>query len=703
MTSSALATPSPGDGGPSTLRRDIEGLRAVAVVAVLAYHAGVSWLPGGFVGVDVFFVISGYLITLLMLREVARTGRLRLRDFWARRARRLLPAGTFVLLFSAFVTVMWLPVTSRREFGGDIAAAALYAVNWRLGYREVDYLAEDVGLSPVQHYWSLAVEEQFYVLWPLLVAGVAALAGRRHRAALFAVVLALTATSFAWAVHYSVDQPGLAFFVSTTRLWELGVGALLAVAAPAVRRVPSAVRAVLGWLGLGAIGLSVLTVDAQTAWPGPVTLLPVLGAAAAIAAGGAGMERRLGVGHLLGRRPLVWVGGLSYSLYLWHWPFLIAAEGIWGGGLEVRHRLLVVLASAIPAWVSYHLIEDPLRRSPDLRTAPPSLRLGAIGTALACVAGLAVVGSLRLTGTVAEATPQQAPGAAVLTAPQPTGPDWTTVESVERMRPSPLKANDDLPRIYATDCVTSQQSASYRSCVHGDRDGRRTVVLVGDSKAAQWFTPMDRIARAQGWRLLVMVKSGCSFADAPRLHDGQRNPSCDAWGRWALDAVRSARPEVVVTVTHGGDALEPGAGSTTQTQEAMVAGLVRQWRAVQRAGALVVPILDTPGRPGGRVPECVQENLDRLTRCGYPMARALPSSGAPAQAAAARLVPGVRVLDMQDAVCPDLTTCPPVIANVLVYRTGSHISDTYAATTTLLLSERLHAATGGLLGAAPPG
>lgn len=236
-------------GRGTTFRPDIEGLRAIAVVAVMLYHAGLAFLPGGFAGVDIFFVISGFLITSLMIREVTATGRLRLSAFWARRARRLLPAATLALLFSAMLAVWVLPDSDRSAFGGDIVAAATYVVNWRLGYRSVDYLAQDVGSSPVQHFWSLAVEEQFYIVWPLLIVAVLLLFRVRWRRALAGTIGLLGAGSFLFALYYSVAQPGLSFFVSTTRAWELSAGALVALALPQVVRIPALLRTAVAWGG----------------------------------------------------------------------------------------------------------------------------------------------------------------------------------------------------------------------------------------------------------------------------------------------------------------------------------------------------------------------------------------------------------------------------------------------------------------------
>ncbi|MBM9460647.1 acyltransferase [Nocardioides sp. zg-536] len=687
------AVPPPARSRP---RRDIEGLRAIAVLSVLVYHAGLAWLPGGFAGVDVFFVISGFLITSLMVREVEQRGRLRLARFWARRARRLLPAGTLVLAFSALVTVFCLPAGDRKPFGGDIVAAAFYLVNWRLGDREVDYLAEDVGASPVQHYWSLAVEEQFYIVWPLLIALVVALVSQRRRLALFATVAVLTLASFAWTLHYVQEVPGQAFFVSTTRVWELGVGALLAVAYPVLVRLPQWLRQVAGWAGLAAIATVMLAYEPSWDWPGLGTLLPVLGTAGVILAGGTTPDR--GVGAVIGIRPAVWIGALSYSLYLWHWPFIVGAQGLWGDDLRVRHLLLVVAVSAIPAWLSYRYLENPVRESRRLAANRPALVMGGVLTAVAGLTGAAVIASFALVGTVPVANAEESPGAAAI-GTRPAG-YWAEQRSVEAIRPSPLDAATDMPQIYDDSCVVNNYG-DLKQCEYGAPDGERTVVLVGDSKAMQWFTPLHELARAQGWKLVVIGKNGCEFADVVRPGpDGNPNPSCDDWSQRSLAEILDLRPDLVVTVTRWSVAMPGGPydEDTPLTRKAMVDGLVHHWQALRDAGIAVAPIVDNPGLSNR--PECVQENLDDLRKCAFDMARQSKGSGAAAQLEAAERVEGVRPVDMNDLACPDGRTCPAVIGNVIVYRSGTHISDTYAETLTPMLGERMAAATDGLFGTA---
>lgn len=265
------------------------------------------------------------------------------------------------------------------------------------------------------------------------------------------------------------------------------------------------------------------------------------------------------------------------------------------------------------------------------------------------------------------------------------------------VRPSPTRAYQDLPALHHTDCVVTQTSRAFRACRFGDRNGRRTLVLVGDSKAAQWFTPLERIAKTQKWRLVVIVKNGCSFARVTRLRDGRPDRRCESWSAKALRKIERLRPDVVVPVTRWGDGLPRGARGGQQTESAMVRGLVSSWRQVLRTGARVSPILDTPGPPSGDAPACVRENRNRLSRCAFPKAPAMRISGASAAREAARRLRGVEAIDLSREMCPR-STCPAVLRGILVYRGGSHISDTFATSRTRTLSRALHRTTDGRLG-----
>jgi peptidoglycan/LPS O-acetylase OafA/YrhL len=664
----------------SRFRPDIEGLRAVAVGLVLVYHAGVRQLPGGFIGVDVFFVISGFLITGLLVREVESTGRLSLAGFYARRAKRLLPATALVLVAASVVTWLWLPQTQRAVLGGDIVAAAFYVVNWRLADRSIDYLAEGVVPSPVQHFWSLAVEEQFYVVWPLVILLVV-VAARRFgwplRGAMTVGIAVIGIPSLAFSVWKTGHDPAPAFFVTTTRMWELAVGGAVALGAAHWSRIPAGVARSLVWAGLGSLVGAALVIDAATAsWPGSLALVPVLATAAVIVGGSA--AARPGA-RLLGASPLVWIGGLSYSLYLWHWPMLIAGEALWGE-LGAKKGLVVVAASLVPAWLCHTLIESPVRASTWVAVrARRGLMIGAACTAVGVLSGaLLVLPSVTSDSTAA---PGDVLGArAVLDG----GSDWFVDDPVS-ITPSPDKATSDVPVLYADHCQSPTGETTPRLCEYGDPKGSWTMVLVGDSKAAQWQPALDTIAKREHFRLITLVKGSCAFSDgALLLPRGRPFPDCATWNTEAMDALLAARPSVVVTTQREYRALvDPDDPSSPYSAEAMVDALVSRWQTLEDAGIGVIALAGNPGPPGALY-ECVAEHRHDVSQCSFP-ARA-PT--ADVQAEAANRVDGAHVVDLNDVICPG-GTCPAVMGNVLTYRSTSHLTKTFVDSMTDVLAARL--------------
>lgn len=343
----------PSAAGPSTrFRPDIEGLRAVAVVLVVLFHAGVPGIAGGYIGVDVFFVISGFLITSLLLREVRETGGLSLIDFYARRARRILPAAALVLVATLLAGYHWLGFLRGDEIAEDVTWAALFASNFRFATQSVDYLASQGAQSPLQHFWSLAVEEQFYLVWP---AAIVLLLWLGFRWAIGYWLAAAVAASFA----YSIWQGGTwAYFSPATRAWELGAGCLLALAGTRLDRIPARIATALAGAGLALIVVAALTFDEATTFPGYAAALPV--AATVLVLAGRGDS-------VLGRRPMLWLGRLSYPFYLWHWPVLIIAAQAHGGPLPAGARAALVLGSLGLAAITYFVVENPIRRGARLK------------------------------------------------------------------------------------------------------------------------------------------------------------------------------------------------------------------------------------------------------------------------------------------------------------------------------------------------
>lgn len=671
-------------------RPDIEGMRAIAILLVLLYHAGVPGFGGGFIGVDVFFVLSGYLITRSLLEEVGRSGTIHLREFYARRARRLLPAALLVLIVTAGAVWLVLPFTAWREFGGDIAAASLYFINWRLAARSVDYLAEGVSATPVQHYWSLAVEEQFYLIWPFLMLVAAWLHRRKgwSLARTTTIVLGgvVLVPSLAWSVSYTAASPAEAFFVTTTRLWELAIGAF--VAAAGVRLAPNTrLSAAVRSAGLIGIVATAVLVAERVAWPSYWALLPTVATAAVIAAGAetSGSDK---VAGLLQSQPMQRIGAWSYSIYLWHWPPLaiLAATGV---ELDPAMAMLVTVVACVPAVLSYRLLENPVRFAKPLVSSPGlSLSLGANLTLCGALVGVLLVMAIPRT-----AGPDTSDASAVGST-QPLGAEvlredvtdaflLEQLRAVSRMIPSPAEAVDDIPPTHADGCHLDFRDEEPKLCPYG-AESDITVALVGDSKANQYTSAFMSIAERNGWQLIVATKSACTFSLAMISREGEPYSQCLTWSERLLEVLAHEPPDLVLVSQARSQALTDDSG--TETVEALVEGMDRAYRPLVDAGSTVVMLLDNP-HPGMQVYECVAEHLDDLEACTFAREDRLHSGGRDAQLLAAERY-GYPTIETLDYICPT-PTCFPVIGEVLVYRQGSHLTATYVESMAGVLEERI--------------
>ncbi len=670
----SAATPS------GRLRPDIEGLRAVAVGTVVAYHAGFPGVSGGFVGVDIFFVISGFLITSLLLREVERSGTISLAGFYARRARRLLPAASVVLVVTAVASWFVEPVTRRGDLGTDVVTATFYAINWSLAGRAVDYLAEDAVPSPLQHYWSLSVEEQFYLVWPALILLGLLLASRRglsRRRVTGWMLTTVAVASLAWSLHLTPTDPARAYFVTTTRLWELAIGALLAFGVGRAARLPRVVREGGAWLGLLAVLGSAVVFTRTTPWPGSAALVPTLGCALVIGAGVAGPTT---AGRLLSWRPLVWIGGLSYAIYLWHWPVLRLAEDALGRQ-DVLVRTALGLSAILLAWLTKHLVEDPVRYArPLTRSSGLSLALAAVlmlttaGTGWAIRASLPRVGALDVpaaaalaAGTDPSAPPPLSGDARLRSDPEVA---YTRNGSVE---PDPAVATEDIPAYYEDNCQVPQGVPDVDlSCQYGDPNGDTVVALLGDSKMGQWFDAFDAIAKERHWRLDLYLKSACGFTTS-----GDRNADCNEFGRNVLRVLAEPdrRPDLAF--------VSSGSGPRSALADGMVDAITR----VRKLGTTVAVVANTPViGTGTKKYECVADHPEDYSACWYPQEKDLTL-----QLADVVERTGAPVIDLGDWICPTQDACPSVIGKALVYRQGSHITRTYIMSLQPLLDARVAA------------
>jgi peptidoglycan/LPS O-acetylase OafA/YrhL len=663
-------------GARKGFRRDIQGLRALGLLIVFLAHSELDIGDGGFVGLDIFFVISGFLITGLIVAEVQRTGTLSLSAFYARRIRRLLPLAMTVLL--AVIVGSWLlyPPAQGDRVAGDVVAAGLYFVNWRFASQAVDYFDVNPADSPVQHFWSLSVEEQFYLVWPLLIVlgvfwwrrgGGQALRGR-----LAVLVLATSLPSLLYTLVAIEGAGNGAYFSTLGRVWEFGLGAGLALVLPATLRLPRAAIVALAWSGLLAILYAAYAFEPAMLYPSAATLVPTLGTVALVIAGTA-TRMSLPI-RLLSCGPAQYLGNLSYAWYLWHWPALVFARYAWGP-LTGWESLAVIAASWAPAALTHHFIEQPMRHMPLLAARPRrALVFGA-----ACM-----VGAIGLAGALTTAGPslRVAPASAVVGAAAAERGE-APPSRVESVRPVPREAKDDRGQLYRDGClVVDRDKLESPECVYGDRESDTTVVLFGDSHAMHYFPALRAVARREGWRMVALTRAGCPIADV-RFARG-----CDTWRERSLQRIERERPDMVITShTTAGylGVVEDGVRLSREDSEPLYEeGHVRTLRRLRRTTGPLVVMRDLPRAPED-VADCVSRHARELERCSFPAQR---SGAGDFEVRAARRVAGTRIIDLLPLLCRG-GRCAAVIGKALVYRDDNHFTATFARTLAPWLSRQL--------------
>ncbi|MEE3749845.1 acyltransferase family protein [Mycobacterium intracellulare] len=697
---SAVGDAADGDRHPQTgFRADIEGLRAVAVLAVVLFHCSAPGVGGGFVGVDVFFVISGFLITGMLWREASSTGTVGLLRFYGARARRLLPASATVGVVTAIASAVLLSPLEATGVIGDGIASALYVGNYRFALQGVDYFhISKLSLSPFQHYWSLGVEEQFYLVWPALMIGTAWVircarrrAGTAHAASVapYVLVLALVgAVSFGVSLVTTHTAPPVAFFSLHTRAWELAVGGLVALTTIHWRRLPTLPAAIVGWAGLALILVACNQLDATTPFPGTAALLPVLGTALVIGAGCAGPSR--GCGRILALRPMRAIGRLSYSWYLWHWPVLLLATPLLGRPLGPIDGLAAVLVSFLLAVLTLRLIENPFRYSGSLRrSAARSLALGGIATAVAVIVGVALL--VVLPDPVGRGP--AAPALRLTAGPPPTGqniePYDAAVQQVFAQVQAAVAASVDLKAVPSNldpslvgathenaprgleDCLRNLLNVDQPECATGDTASKTTVALVGDSNAYSWSPAFQDVAAHRHWRLEVLTKGACPMLDLPIKVFGQRDyTECEQWRGHIIARLQSEHPRLVVLgmLRHGGTGAPPYGPAWTES----LTRLVQQLRGT---GANVLVIGPTPDLHT-MVPDCLSVHLNDATACSSATSTAVNKSGIGAENTATK-APGGQYADVTELFCT-ADRCPPIVGNTLVYEDEFHLTPEYA-------------------------
>lgn len=698
----------------SEFRPDIEGLRAVAVLAVVLFHAGVPGVGGGFVGVDVFFVISGFLITGLLWREAGSTGTVSLRRFYGARARRLLPASATVGVVTIIASAVLLPPLQIKTVSIDAITSALYVSNYWFAATGINYFGKDSLLSPspFQHYWSLGVEEQFYLVWPVLIIGTAWLIRRLRKIRpgpeataserpFLAILAVIVAASFALSLVVTYVLPPMAYFSLPTRAWQLAIGGLIALTAVHWRRLPMRFAAPAGWLGLAMIFLACINLSGTTIYPGIAALLPTVGAALVIGAGCAVPSR--GCGRLLGLAPMGAIGRISYSWYLWHWPVLVLAPLLVGHPMGLAEKLAAVVVSAGLAVLTLRFVENPLRFSNRLRRSPrASLGLGAAATAVAVA-----VGAVPLV-SVPSPVGSGSPVTSITITADPTPPNASmethdaAVRAVFAQVQAAVAASVDLQAVPSNlQPPLTDQAAQFRAistngclrlplqgdqpeCLAGNNSSSTTVALIGDSRAAMFNPAFRVIAEERQWRLEMMSKAACPVVDLPltKHFDGlaEQFQRCEQWRTHIMSRLRAERPQLVVVSMargYGGN----GTGIWTQTgfeffDSAWIEALSQTVQELREMGSRVLLLGPTPD-PIASVPECLSGHLDDAAACSAPASQnSFNGSGVKAEATATTSAGG-SYADLTQLFCA-VDRCPAIVGNTMVYFDAGHITREYS-------------------------
>ena len=634
-------------------RPDIEGLRGIAILLVLLFHAGLPWTPGGFVGVDVFFVISGFLITGKLWRESQQPGGWNITRFYAWRIRRLLPAALVAIAVITLVGLLLAAPLDRSELAADGAASALSLANMRF-IGSVDYFAATTSPSPFLHFWSLSVEEQFYLVWPALIVLLTWRGGSSRR--LIVALLIGVVASFALSIWLTDASPARAFYLLPTRVWQLGVGGLLALigVAGTSRRAGA-----LAWAGLAAVAVAGVALTAEMPYPGLAALLPTAGAVALLYGGAAPS----GPVRLLAAAPLRFLGKISYSLYLWHWPLLVLPLMFLERALTGVEIVASVAVAIGVSWLSWRFVEQPFRYGDRSRRATSwsAIRVGVAG----------ILSVALFTQGLAAALPSSA--VAVQPTPSPSGSPVASdgpITLPADLTPTLASARDDEERLRGDGCLAFERVTTPPNCEYGVKGSAITIALVGDSHASHWFPAIEAIALERGWRLVTFVKVSCSFTTLAQRNLALKREyrECTAFNEATVARLNQIKPALTIIVNRR--TFRPIEENITSA----LAGAALGEMVARIPGATVI-LVDTPD-PGRDVPACLSKHPSDIRACLFTQDDADNREIGVAERVAAE-VSGAQLIDLTANICTEWP-CSPISGSVLIYRDEDHMTETFS-------------------------
>jgi peptidoglycan/LPS O-acetylase OafA/YrhL len=657
----------------SGFRPDIQGMRAIAVALVVLNHAGVRGLRGGYVGVDVFFVISGFLITGLLIHEAERTGGVSIPRFYMRRARRILPAAMLALVSIDIAAYVLMNFVRAKETLDASVWTAFFAANFHFAHLATNYFDRAQPPSPFLHYWSLAVEEQFYLVWPALLALTLLVALRLRRSpttALALVAAGITTASLAWSIHDTTADPYGAYFSPFVRGWELGLGALLALATDQLSRIPRTVRAAAGWVGCGLIAYAAVAFSAATAFPGYVALAPTVGVGLLIIAGVASLPA-WAPASLISTPAFTWVGDRSYALYLWHWPILIIAARYAGHTLSLEENLmLIALAIAISA-ISYALVENPLRQRRWTGRTAVIVWPATVAASLAVAIGLTQLVQPAQAGPVA--TPQLTFASARAAAPPSLPAVKAAVAAAKRSAPIPQPLTPPLDKLlsdhYAVPagCDATDGQTTETVCVLGDTTASKTIVAFGDSHLEEWLPAILSMASKDGWKVIPFIKQGCT---PPRWVGAYGKAECLTWYRWATRKANGLHADVAII----GGSIEAGFGHNPKLRADDLRAITKLAQTLGKTAKSVMVIGDPPSQSGEPV-DCLAAPGANMKRCTHNRSANQVKIYKQMKTAAKSAHAGW--IDTLGWFCYQ-NLCPMVVGHTVTYVDHDHISQTYA-------------------------
>lgn len=648
-------------------RPDIEGLRAIAIILVVLVHAG-FYVPGGFVGVDIFFVISGFLITKHLFDEAKDSGSISLKRFYARRILRIFPASIAVLLLTLVASYLWLSPLQWISNAYDALFSAFSGINYRLAYTGTDYFNVATIPSPFQHYWSLAIEEQFYLVWPLIILILVKIKGVRAnlQSVLSVVLVAIIAISLYLSITQTQVSAIWAYFGLHTRAWELALGAVVAINLNLFAKVSEKIGSPLSWLGIGGIVASVVLINEQTPFPGTWALLPTLATTAVVIAGI--HKTKYSFESIASNSVIQWIGKISFSWYLIHWPLFVIMLLAKDGQVQNSDRLVAVALSFLLANLSYFLIENPVRFNPAFKAS--FKKTYALGFSLLLIAiissGTAIYVRTKANEKIQEKqkTIELVKGESELIK---TIDESRRIKALSDTISLENAAKDGYPR----NCIASQAviQAEDKKCILGDLSSNKNIVLFGDSHAHQWTKTIDNISANNGYKLIVYTKSGCPIADIAHTDPTLKRDytECYSWRKEAVSKIENLKPEIIIisSIVYQ--------KSTSESYTALI-------KKLQNISKKVVVIADTPN-PNfaikNSIPACLIKNTQDIQKCSIDKSKGVYSKEIKDRELKVAENLNVYVVEPIDWLCYE-NNCPPVINNIVVYWDDSHVSNTYA-------------------------